>query len=263
MPRGAFAGRTALGACLRYTIKGMNIHAMRAVCVGGHMRVLAIIPAYNEEVCLAGTVSGLVRTCPDIDYLVVNDGSRDNTDAICVEGGFPHVTLPINTGLASGFQTGMKYALRHGYDAAVQNDADGQHLPETLPVMIEAMERERADIVIGSRALAGESEPEGLRGVGSRFIAGIMRLTTGTRITDPTSGLRLYSLRAIEVFAKAFDLAPEPDAVALLARKGYKVVEVPARMQERQGGVSYLNAGNAIRYMARTSVSILLFQWFR
>lgn len=227
------------------------------------MKVLAIIPAYNEEACLADTVAGFVRACPAIDYLVVNDGSRDRTDAICVAEGFPHVTLPINTGLASGFQTGMKYALRHGYDAAVQFDADGQHLPETLPVMIDAMEREHADIVIGSRALAGEGEPEGLRGVGSRFIAGIMRITTGARVTDPTSGLRLYSKRAVETFAKGFDLAPEPDAVALLARKGYKVVEVPARMRERQGGVSYLNMGNAIRYMARTSVSILLFQWFR
>ena len=168
----------------------------------------------------------------------------------------------MNCGLASGVQAGMKYAARHGYDAAVQYDADGQHLPEYLSGMAEAMEREGADIVCGSRVLAGGG-PVGLRAVGSRLIAWLIKVTTGTVLTDPTSGLRMYGRAMIERYADSFDLAPEPDAVAYLARKGAKVIEVPAQMQERQGGESYLNTRRAISYMARTCLSIVLFQWFR
>ncbi len=226
------------------------------------MNVLAIIPAYNEEDCIKQTVENLIATCPDVDYLVVNDGSVDNTAKICAENGFTHVNLPINTGLASGFQTGMKYAERHGYDAAAQFDADGQHLPEYITRMAAAMEREHADVVIASRVLAGEG-PTGPRGLGSRVISSLIRLTTGTRINDPTSGFRLYNRRLISEFAHGFDFTPEPDTLAMLARRGYTIVEIPALMHERQGGESYLNLTNVIRYMARTCSSILMFQWFR
>ena len=94
------------------------------------MRVLAIVPAYNEEESLQSTVEELMASCPDVDILVINDGSRDATGAICDREGYNHLDMPINCGLTSGFQAGMKYALRHGYDAAVQFDADGQHRPE-------------------------------------------------------------------------------------------------------------------------------------
>ena len=226
------------------------------------MRVLAIIPAYNEEACIAQTVSSLVEACPDVDYLVVNDGSTDGTGRICDELALNHVDLPINCGLAAGFQTGMKYALRHGYDAAVQFDADGQHLPAYIPAMAQALVDENADVVIASRVLAGE-HIGGARGMGSKLIAGLIRLTTGARISDPTSGMRMYGTRMIELFAHDFDLTPEPDTVAMLARRGAKVVEVPAHMQERQGGQSYLDLPNVVRYMTRTCCSILMFQWFR
>jgi len=226
------------------------------------MRILAIIPAFNEQDCIETTVRTLVRTCPDVGYLVVNDGSTDGTGQILDECGFVHVDLPINCGLAAGFKTGMKYALRNGYDAAVQFDADGQHQPEYIRIMAQAMEETGASIVIASRILAGETVA-GARGVGSRLISALIRLTTGTLITDPTSGMRMYDRRMIEEFATAFDLAPEPDAVALLARKGERIVEVPATMRERQGGKSYLDLHHVIRYMARTCCSILMFQWFR
>ena len=226
------------------------------------MRVLAVIPAYNEEESLAATVNGLVAACPDIEYLVINDGSSDSTEQVCLENGFHHLRMPINTGLTSVFRTGMKYALKHGIDAVVQFDADGQHLPEYIPSMSEALEQQDADIVIASRALAGEA-PTGLRNVGSKLISWLIRTTTGAVITDPTSGMRMYDRSMIEAFSTGFDLSPEPDTVAMLIRKGAKVTEVPAHMQERQGGTSYLDFTSSMRYMLRTCFSILMFQWFR
>jgi glycosyltransferase involved in cell wall biosynthesis len=226
------------------------------------MRILAIIPAYNEQDCIEDTVRGLKSCCPDVDYLVVNDGSSDGTRKILDERGMCHVDLPVNCGLAAGFKCGMKYAERHGYDAAVQFDADGQHLPEYLEKMAEEMEGSHAQIVIGSRVLAGE-RIAGARGLGSRLISALIRLTTGATILDPTSGLRMYDRSMIHEFSHAFDLAPEPDAIALLARRGARVREVPAKMQERQGGQSYLDLPHVVRYMARTCCSILMFQWFR
>ncbi len=222
------------------------------------MRVLAVIPAYNEEECLADTVDSLVATCPQIDYLVVNDGSTDGTAAVIRDRDLRGANLPINTGLTSAFKLGMKYARRNGYDAVVQFDADGQHLPEYIPSMVEALSREEADIVIASRYLDGSERPSGLRGAGARLITFFIRLTTKATITDPTSGMRLYSRKMIDLFATSMDCAPEPDILALVVRRYGPVVEVPARMRERQGGESYLNALNAIKYMLRTCLSILL-----
>ena len=226
------------------------------------MKILAVIPAFNEEDCIAETVAHLTATCPQIDYLVVNDGSKDHTEEICQSLGLNHVSLPVNTGLTSGFKTGMKYAQRHGCDAVVQFDADGQHLPEYMPVMADAMEREHAGIVIASRALAG-CPPTGARGMGSKLNSWLIKVTTGTTIGDPTSGMRMYDRSLIEQYATSFDFAPEPDTIALLARKGTKIVEVPAQMQERQGSESYFDLPNIVRYMLRTCFSILMFQWFR
>lgn len=226
------------------------------------MRILAIIPAFNEEECLEETIHNLVATCPDIDYLIVNDGSTDNTRLICERNNFSHVNLPVNSGLSVGFQTGMKYAERHDYDAVVQFDADGQHLPEYIHAMAETMEREKASIVIASRVLVNEG-PTGARGVGSKLISALIRMTSGMDITDPTSGMRMYNKKTISEYAHNHDLTPEPDTVALLARKGAIVKEVPARMQERQGGESYFDLPHVVMYMTRICLSILLFQWFR
>lgn len=230
---------------------------------GHRSGTLAVIPAYNEEECIANTVAMLTSTCPDVDYLVVNDGSADRTEDICRELGLNYVSLPVNTGLACGFRTGMRYALEHGYERVVQFDADGQHLPEYIPVMERAMDERGANIVIASRFLSGEEKPSGARGAGSRLISWLIRATTGTVITDPTSGMRMFDAKMIRMFAEGFDLAPEPDAVAMVARKGGVVVEVPAKMQERQGGESYFDLPHIVAYMSRTCLSILLFQWLR
>lgn len=226
------------------------------------MKILAVIPAFNEEECIEATVNELREKCPEIDYLVVNDGSKDSTKTICEDKEIPLVTLPINTGLTSAFRTGMKYANRNGYDAVVQFDADGQHRPEFIRVMAQTLQENEVDIVIASRFLEG-LRPSGARGLGSRLISSLIKVTSGTTITDPTSGMRMFNNKMIKHFAEGFDISPEPDTVALMARKGMRIIEIPATMRERQGGESYFDIPHIVGYMARMCTSIILFQWFR
>ena len=172
------------------------------------------------------------------------------------------VDLPVNLGLTSGFQTGMKYALERGFDYAVQFDADGQHRPEFISAMVEEAELSGADIVIGSRFL-DKDKPASARMAGSALIKAIVKLTTGQTINDPTSGMRLYGKAMIQRFAKENDLSPEPDTLAYLMRQGAKVSEVQVDMRERMAGESYLSFSKSISYMMRTCASILFLQWFR
>ena len=226
------------------------------------MRTLAIIPAYNEEASIEATVEELKAVAPEVDYVVINDGSRDGTARICRERGYNLISLPVNLGLTCGFATGMKYALAHGYDCAIQFDADGQHMPQYIAPMVERMEQTGADIVIGSRFVTKKKDSS-TRMVGSRLLVGLIKLTTGTRVADPTSGMRLFNRSMIEVFATKADFGPEPDAIAYLIRHGAKVSEVQVEMRDRSAGESYLSPIRSIKYMARVCVSILLLQWFR
>lgn len=225
------------------------------------MRVLVIIPAYNEEDSILNTVSELRSVCPDYDYLVVNDGSRDRTAAICRKNGLHLLDLPVNLGLSGAVQAGMKYAWRHGYDAAVQFDADGQHRPEYLPDMVNKLQ-EGFDLVIGSRFVT-EKKPHTLRMFGSALIAFAIRMTTGRWLGDPTSGMRMYSRKLIRLFATQINIEPEPDTIAYFLKSGAKVTEVQVQMRERTAGVSYLSPLRSAGYMIQMGISILLFQSFR
>ena len=226
------------------------------------MRVLAVIPAYNEEDSIVPTVEGLLAASTGCDYLVVNDGSADATEDICREHGFSHVTHPVNLGLTAAFQTGVRWALAHGYDAAIQFDADGQHVPEHVGALVAEMGRSGADVVIGSRFVS-EAKPLTTRMLGSRLIGGLIRLTCGRTIADPTSGMRLFNRATMEELARRFDFGPEPDSLAYLMRHGARVREVQVEMRERTAGESYLSLGRSISYMARICTSVLLVQWFR
>lgn len=226
------------------------------------MKVLAIIPAYNEEESLAATVDELVASGAPCDYIVVNDGSHDRTEEICQANGYPHMTHLVNLGLTPGFQTGVRYALAHGYDAVVQFDADGQHRPEDVRSLIEEMECGNSDIVIGSRFVS-RTKPLSARMVGSRLIVGVVRLATGVRLSDPTSGLRLYGRRAMEEFARRPDFGPEPDSIAFLMRCGLRTSEVQVEMRDRLAGESYLSPLRSAAYMVRVLASILFAQWFK
>ena len=223
--------------------------------------VLVIIPAYNESANIETVVGRLNSIWPDYDYVVVNDGSTDSTAEICRRCGFNLLDLPVNLGLAGGFQAGLRYAARYGYRYAIQIDGDGQHRPEYIRSMKEKMD-EGYDIVIGSR-FVGEKKPFTMRMIGSRMIGFAIRLTTGKKIQDPTSGMRMFSRRMIEMFAEGLNFGPEPDTVSYLIRKGAKVAEVPVKMDERMGGVSYLTPLKSASYMIKMLVSILVIQGFR
>ncbi|MEF2593550.1 MAG: glycosyltransferase family 2 protein [Eggerthellaceae bacterium] len=225
-------------------------------------RVIAIIPAYNEEANIISTVEDLKANAPGVDYVVINDGSKDATAAICREHGYNLVSLPVNTGLAGAFQTGMKYAQRHGYDYAIQFDADGQHSAAYIGDMVREAEDTGANIVIGSR-FAAEKKPFSARMAGSALITAMIALTTRKKIQDPTSGMRLFDAQMIPLFAQELDYSPEPDTISLLMRNGFSVREVQVEMRERTAGESYLNFTKSVSYMLRTSISILLVQWFR
>ncbi len=225
-------------------------------------RLLVIIPAYNEEESIFSTVDELTSTLSGVDYVVVNDGSKDGTERICLEHGYNYVSLPVNSGLTVGFQTGMKYALRNGYDYALQFDADGQHRPEYISKMLDLAVAEDADIVIGSR-FVNKCKEVSARMLGSRIITVAIKLTTGKRVADPTSGMRMFNRKMIERFANDDSLNPEPESISYLMKKGAKVREVQVEMRERQAGESYLNTPKSIAYMARACISILFVQWFR
>ena len=223
--------------------------------------VLVVIPAYNEEQNIERVVDNLVTNYPQFDYVVVNDGSRDSTAEICRKNGYNLLDLPVNLGLAGGFQAGLKYAWRNHYAYAIQFDGDGQHRPEYIEGMRRKME-EGYDIVIGSRFVT-EKKPKSMRMLGSNLISAVIRLTTGVKLKDPTSGMRMFSRKMVEEFALGLNYGPEPDTVSYLIKQGAKVAEVQVTMDERIAGVSYLNPVNAVKYMSKMLFSILLIQNFR
>lgn len=225
-------------------------------------KVLAIVPAYNEEESIVATVADLERNAPDVDYVIVNDGSADSTEEICLQKDYNLISLPVNLGLAGAFQTGMKYALHNDYDYAIQFDADGQHDASCIRNLVKEAESSSSDIVIGSRFVA-KKKPFSARMVGSALISAMLRLTTGVKVTDPTSGMRLFDKNMIRILAKKFDFGPEPDTLSLLIRGGARVSEVQVDMRERAAGESYLSPTKSIAYMMRMCLSILFVQWFR
>lgn len=225
------------------------------------MKLLIIIPAYNEGKSIHRVVEHLLEVCGQYDFIVINDGSEDDTAEICRRQGYPLIDLPVNLGLAGAFQAGMQYAWKKGYDCALQFDGDGQHRPEYISGMLKELER-GADIVIGSRFLENK-RGYSPRMLGSRIISGAIRLTTGKRILDPTSGMRLFGSGLLEPFARGMNYGPEPDTISYLVKRGSKVQEYPVTMDERKEGTSYLSVMKSLHYMVRMTISILLIQNFR
>ena len=226
------------------------------------MKVLIIIPAYNEEENIEAVIDNLISDYSEYDYVIINDGSRDKTSEICHRHGYNIVDLPVNLGLAGAFQTGLKYADLNGYDYAVQLDADGQHKPEYISDMLKKMQENNDDIVIASR-FETEKKPWTMRMLGSRLISGAIKLTTGKHLTDPTSGMRMYNSKMIHEFAANINYGPEPDTVSFLIKQGAKVESVQVTMDERTAGESYLNLSRSMIYMVRMIISIVLINNFR
>ena len=226
------------------------------------MKLLIVIPAYNESMNIERVVDHLTHNFPQYDYVVVNDGSRDDTAAICRKRGYALIDLPINLGLSGAVQAGMRYAVKEGYDAVLQIDGDGQHRPEYIAVLQKTMEESGAEIVIGSRFVT-EKKPHTMRMMGSNLISAIIKISTGKRIMDPTSGMTLFGRDIVKEFAYDMNYGPEPDTISYLLKQGVKVEEVQVAMDERIAGESYLNLVRSVKYMMLQCFSIVLIQRFR
>lgn len=226
------------------------------------MKMLIIIPAHNEEMNIAKTIQDIRSKCPGEEFIVINDGSTDGTEAVCSACGCPVLSLPVNLGLAGAVQTGMRYAVKAGYEYVLQFDGDGQHDASYIYAMLDRMKETDADIVIGSR-FCGRKKPFSMRMIGSRVISFAVKLTTGEKISDPTSGMRIYNRKMAEKFSKEINFGPEPDTLALLMRNGARIEEEQVTMRERTAGTSYLTAGKSIKYMLNMCISILFIQFFR
>ncbi len=222
------------------------------------MKGLVIIPAYNEEKSLDRVVLDLRENAPDFDFVIVNDCSTDETLSLCKKKGYPVLNLPVNLGIGGAVQTGYRYAAKMGYEVAVQFDGDGQHAAKYLKDMWEKLDREQLDMVIGSRFLEKEGfQSSGLRRLGIRYFTGLIRLLTGTVITDPTSGMRMAGKKVIADFAQSYPKDyPEPESVVHILRQGCQVQEIPVKMRERTEGISSISPAKSIYYMIKVTLAI-------
>jgi glycosyltransferase involved in cell wall biosynthesis len=221
---------------------------------------LVIIPAFNESESIKDTVREIISKAPDFDYVVVNDCSTDNTLQILIDEGFNYLDLPVNLGIGGAVQAGYRYAEENGYDIAVQVDGDGQHDPEYLGKMAEELEKSEADMIIGSRFIEKEGfQSSALRRVGIKYFTGLIKLVTGKTVTDPTSGLRMIGRNVIEEFADKYPRDyPEPESVVAILKHRRKVVEIPVKMRERQGGTSSIHMWKSVYYMIKVTIAILI-----
>lgn len=224
------------------------------------MKKLVIIPAYNEEGGIVKTVTDVVENAKDFDYVVINDCSKDNTLKICREHNFNVVNLPVNMGIGGGVQTGHMYAYRNGYDIAVQFDGDGQHNASYLTEMSEKLVKEQLDMVIGSRYIEKEGfQSSGMRRLGIRYFTGLIKLLTGKKITDPTSGMRMINRKIMKQFSEEYPKDyPEPESVVTILKEGAKVEEIPVKMNAREEGVSSISPSKSIYYMVKVSIAVLI-----
>ncbi len=224
-------------------------------------RVLVILPAYNEEESIATVLTHLRETVPDVDVLVVDDGSHDATPKIV--GQFNDVTLlqlPFNLGIGSAMQTGYKYAERNGYDIAIQCDADGQHPAEEIVSLVQRLQQGDADLIIGSRYVAdSDYRPSFSRRVGKSLLSRWVDLLIGGGITDTTSGFRAMNRHAIQIVAHNYpEDYPEPEVLIILHKHGLKAAEIPVTMHPRQGGVTSIKPVSAIYYMIKVTLAIFI-----
>ena len=224
-------------------------------------KVLVIIPAYNESETIAEVVAALREHGPEYDVLVVDDGSTDHTAAV-VEGieGADLVRLPYNLGIGGAMQTGYKYALRRGYDIAVQCDADGQHPVHQIRDLVRHVEAGDADLIIGSRYVADTGyTPPVVRRVGKSILSRLVDAIIGGGITDTTSGFRAANRKVIRVFARHYpDDYPEAESLVILHRSGLKAAERAVDMQPRQGGATSIGPPSAVYYMVKVALAIFI-----
>lgn len=226
------------------------------------MKTLLIIPAYNEGRNIETVVDNITDNYPQYDYIIINDCSTDDTADICRKRGYNFIDLPFNLGIGGGVQTGYQYALKNGYDCAVQLDGDGQHDPIYIADIIKPIENGSADVAIGSRFISYEGfQSSGARRAGIKLLSILIKLFSGSKVKDVTSGFRAVNRKFIKIYANDYaDDYPEPEAIVAAKMYGGKIVEVPVKMCSRAGGVSSISPLKSIYYMIKVSISILIYR---
>ena len=234
-------------------------------------KILVIIPAYNEEANILKTYNSIIeynrKNKTNYDVIVINDGSKDNTSQICHENNIPVVDLVQNLGIGGAVQTGYKYAFNNNYDIAVQFDGDGQHDANYIKNIISPIIDNEYGMVIGSRFINKEEEgfkSSFLRRIGIRIISGLIKFSCGKKIYDTTSGFRAINKNLIKDFSVNYPSEyPEPVTTAVAVKKGYKVLEIPVQMHERQGGVSSIKAWKNAYYMLNVGLALIIIKFRR
>ena len=223
---------------------------------------LAVVPAYNEQDAIGRVIDSLHAHAPHYDVLVVDDGSTDRTGDIAESAGARVIRHPFNLGIGGAVQSGFVYALENGYERMVQVDGDGQHCPDQIAKLETTMAANRQlDMVCGSRFLSeehGYPAPVSRR-TGIHIFAFVLSRIVGQRVSDPTSGFRLYNRRAIALFAGDYPHDyPEAEAVLMVHHHRLRMTEVPVRMLLRDGGVSSIRSGKSVYYMIKVLFAIFI-----
>jgi glycosyltransferase involved in cell wall biosynthesis len=224
------------------------------------VRKAAIVPAYNEARSIAGVVAELHATHPELEIVVIDDGSTDETAAVARRAGAEVVQLPFNLGIGGAVQTGIEWARRRGCELAIQVDGDGQHDPAEITKLLEPILAGRADVAVGTR-FAGDKtyRPSIARRIGIGVFAGLVSLIVRQRVTDTTSGFRAMNERAIELFADEYPYDyPEVEATVLIFRHRLRLVEVPVTMRQRETGRSSITVFRSVYYMGKVSLALFV-----
>ena len=228
------------------------------------MKVLMIIPAYNEELNIENTVKKIIKynkeSTNKIDYVIINDGSTDGTKQICEKNNYNVINLIHNLGIGGAVQTGYKYALENNYDVAMQFDGDGQHDENYIDSLVKEIDN-GANFVIGSRFIADLSEfkSSSTRRMGIKILSMLIKICTGKKIYDPTSGFRAADKKVIRLFANHYPTEyPEPESTTELIKRGLKVKEIPVKMHKREFGESSIKPLKSVYYMFSVCLSFII-----
>lgn len=222
------------------------------------MKTLVVIPALNEQECVAGVIAEVYAAVPGISCLVVDDGSTDKTVEKSVNAGARVASLPFNLGVGAAMSVGFKYAVSHGFDNVVQIDADGQHNPAELPGLLEQLRQ--YDLVIGARFAGKNSyDIKGPRRWAMWLLGKVLSHLAHTELTDVTSGFKAMGPKAVSLFAQRYPaeyLGDTVEALVIAARAGCSITQVPVAMRERQGGVASHSPIKAALYLGRALMAL-------
>jgi len=222
-------------------------------------KILIIVPAYNEAKTIKGVVSQINNNIPEADILVINDCSNDETETILKQENINHINLILNLGIGGAMQTGYIYALKNGYDIAVQIDGDGQHDPYNIKEILKPIQQNSADMVIGSRYVEKTSyKTPVFRKIGMMYFKNLVNLITNKKINDTTSGYRAVNKKVIKLFAEDYPKDyPEVEVLVKLNKKGFRVLEVPVEMHERKAGFSSITPIKSVHYMLKVTFNLM------